>query len=772
MLIHYLKIAFRNMWKYKTQNIISIIGLAVGFVCFAFSALWIRYEMNYDRFHPKADRIYRVNVAPFKWDTMGGSASEVQRNSPFTLSDWIKTHYPEIEEACAVQIRGYDEKISFLYYDQNFCKVFDVNLPENFQIAGQTDKPVAVTTDLYNEETIKKIKDDFNYDVQMALPHWPANTNISYSIAVPLPVRNYPPSFLSGWGISMFDIYIVVKAGVDVGALKEKLDKVVIADWKSSPISLILTPLKQLRYKDPTGQIQSDVRFNHIQIFSIAGLLVILCSLFNHLTLHVTRVRMRLRELTLRKVTGATHWQNATTLYFDFMLVVLLSLVVGLMLMGWLLPDFKEYATIGNTNVNIYIELLFYAALLIVCGFVACGIPLLYFRKQVLNESIKGLGYPESRNLFRKASLVLQLVFGLGMMFCSIVFIKQIRFLHHTGLGISRHNIATFEPSWRPLPQGFPLQYIDRVKQLPGIIDAIPVRGNSFLRNMAVTSIIYANTLGPNRTIDIEKDGQKTNYTYFLLQADPRFFDFFGIDIIEGTRHSNETNNKLVINETMLNDLGRDAVATQLDVIGVARDFQLSPTTKTRPTAILYPNESEFTTIAYKYEDGFRQQVEQATEQFLRDESPDHGGREIYRHYMDDIFEEHFASEQALLKLLTVMTIVCILIAIFGVYSLTNLSCEQRRKEIAIRKINGAEVVNIMNIFFKEYLILLLIAALVAFPTGFLIMKRWMEGYVKQTSMDAWLYVLIFLVVFIVIVFTIVSMVWKAANRNPSDVVK
>ena len=118
------------------------------------------------------------------------------------------------------------------------------------------------------------------------------------------------------------------------------------------------------------------------------------------------------------------------------------------------------------------------------------------------------------------------------------------------------------------------------------------------------------------------------------------------------------------------------------------------------------------------------------------------------------------------------MSLACILIAIFGVYSLTSLTCQQRRKEIAIRKVHGAEVLDIMNIFFKEYLILLAMAALVAFPTGYLIMKRWLENYVKQTSIDAWLFVAIFLAIFVVIVFSIFTMVWRAANRNPAEVVK
>jgi len=468
---------------------------------------------------------------------------------------------------------------------------------------------------------------------------------------------------------------------------------------------------------------------------------------------------MRLRELALRKVNGATDWQIAATLYADFLLVILLSIATGFMLMAWLLPTFREYATIGNDNVSIYAELSVYAILLLVCGIITGGIPVLYFRKQVLNDSIKGYGSPGSRNLFRKSSLLVQLIISLGMMFCAVVFIKQIHFLYQTGLGINRHNIASVEP---PSYSQLPPQYVDRIKQVPGVIDAIPVRNGAFLRNMAISPT----------TMMIEKDGQQINYTYYLLHADARFFEFFGVEIIEGMGHSNETNNKLIINETMMKELGKEVYSTKLDVTGVARDFYVTPTTKARPIAILYPDERRFSTIAYKYEEGFRQQIEEATEKMIREDFPEYESREIYRHYMEDIFEEHFRSERALLTLLSVMTLACILIAVFGVYSLTSLTCEQRRKEIAIRKINGTEALDVMNIFFKEYLILLAMAALVAFPAGYIIMKRWLEGYVKQTSIDAWVYIAIFLIVFVVIVVSIFSTVWKAANQNPAEVVK
>jgi hypothetical protein len=473
---------------------------------------------------------------------------------------------------------------------------------------------------------------------------------------------------------------------------------------------------------------------------------------------------MRLRELALRKVNGATNGQIAATLYTDFLLVIALSLVTGFVLMFWLLPVFKEYASIGQYNINIYTELLTYATLLTLCSIMACGIPVLYFRNQVLDESIKGSGSPGSRNLFRKASLLVQLIISLGMMFCAAVFIKQIHFLNHTDLGINRHNVAAISARCCPLPP----HYAQQIKQIPGIMDALPVRGTYFLRDMSIGT----------QSMNYEKDGETKTYTYSVIAADEHFFDFFGVKIIEGTGFFNDDSGYSVYNETAWKELGEDVLSSARfnPKTGVARDFYLSPTTKARPTTIYYPGsqwaDRMFTSIAYRYDEGKREQTEQAVAQWYHHEFPDQGEFEIDFVYMDDVFEEFFKSERALLTLLSVMTLACILIAVFGVYSLTSLTCQQRRKEIAIRKINGAEVMDIMNIFFKENLLMLVMAAVVAFPAGYVIMKRWLEGYVKQTSMDVWLFVLIFLIVLVVVIFSIVSMVWKAANQNPAEVVK
>ena len=751
---HNLKIALRCVQKYKAQNIISIIGLTIGFTCFALSALWVRYEMNYDAFHSKADRIYRVHTvlnmqqsqsAPLMFDT-----------NPYPLANWLKSEFPEIEDACGIRTVTLEEKITAMYVDLSFCNIFDVDLLESFFIQGRSDRPVAVTDELNGFENY--IKEEHNFDVQTTIPRWQANTNIPFNMIIPITLDDVE-TVNSWWQRSRYHTYILVKDGVDIQSFQAKIDSVMLPQWPF-PSSIIITPLTQLRHNNPTGYMDYDIKLGHIQIFAIAGMLVILCSLFNHLTLFVTRARMRLRELALRKVNGATDWQIAATLYTDFLLIILLSLISGFMLMVALMQPFKEYATIGHSNINIYGELFIYAALLTVCSVIAGGIPIFYFRKYTLNDNIKRI--KDSRNTFRKGSLVVQLIISLAMMFCALVFIKQIRFLHQTDMGINRRNVAAVQAVCCPLSSPY---FVQQIRQIPGINDALPIfPDNRFLGNMIIGSSPFT----------YEKDGVTVTSWIHGIPADAHFYDFFGVEIIEGFAHPNEfAGDAEVFNETAMKEAG-DALRAAERVIGVARDFYQTPTTKTKPTGIYFPPSGYdyFRAVAYRYEDGMRQQTQQAVTEWMRKEFPDQGEFEIDFAYMEDIFEEYFKSERALIKLLSIMTLACILIAVFGIYSLTSLTCQQRRKEIAIRKVHGAEMLDIMNIFLKEYLILLIIAASVAFPAGFFIMKRWLEGYVKQTSIEAWLYLAIFLAVFLVIVFSILSTIWKAAIQVTANTLK
>ena len=378
--------------------------------------------------------------------------------------------------------------------------------------------------------------------------------------------------------------------------------------------------------------------------------------------------------------------------------------------------------------------------------------------------------------------MFLQLIISITVLFCSVVFIRQILFLQQVDLGINRDRVVVVSAECCELPAHFS----NSIKQIPGVVDALPVSTKLFLGDMlntdaAATSVFYTEINGERQPLNIAG-----------ISTVSQFFDFFEIKFIKGSSFRDdgvgrqilanpaiglfeEFENEMVINETANINIENPILflrESEIRITGVVKDFHISPISAARPIHIHFAGYDALGAIAYRYLEGHREQTEVAITQWLHEEFPDKGKFEIEFTYMEDVFNENFKSELRLLKLLWIMTVVCILIAIFGAYSLTSLTCSQRRKEIAVRKVYGATVLDIIILFVKEYLILLTIAAFVAFPAGLIIMKRWIETYVKQTPIDAWIYISIYLFILSIILISTISIIFRSANKNPAERLK
>ena len=209
-------------------------------------------------------------------------------------------------------------------------------------------------------------------------------------------------------------------------------------------------------------------------------------------------------------------------------------------------------------------------------------------------------------------------------------------------------------------------------------------------------------------------------------------------------------------------------------VIGVVKDCHYkSPTTQIPNTAFINTEKQKHmwfrASILFKYKEGTWPECKRLIEKMAQEEHPD----KVLRLFSEDeVYDDYLRSENALHKLLEFASMICIIISVFGIYSLVTLTCEQRRKEIAIRKVNGATVETIIRMFLKEYLLLLVAASIIAFPISYLIMKKWIEGYNRQVEMGCFPFISIFAGIALIIIFSIARRVWKAANENPAEVIK
>jgi ABC-type antimicrobial peptide transport system permease subunit len=262
-----------------------------------------------------------------------------------------------------------------------------------------------------------------------------------------------------------------------------------------------------------------------------------------------------------------------------------------------------------------------------------------------------------------------------------------------------------------------------------------------------------------------------------IFYISKQYFNFYELQLIDGEMlNENDARKNVLINESAVKAFGWEhpvgKTFSGINVKGVIKNvYNFSPIVPVKPSMYMInlENYNNVSFILFKYQEGKWDVSKNKIEQFLKEKYPD-------QHYnfknTEETYDEFFQSENALLKLLSLVSLVCIIISIFGFFSLISLSCEERRKEIAIRKINGATLLDILNLFFKTYFPLLIIGAAIAFPIAYFIMKQWIEKYVRQTDISAWIYITILLVMASIIVLCVGWRIYKASVENPAEVVK
>ena len=770
MILHYLKTAFRNISKFKNQTLISVLGLAVGFACFSLATLWVRYEMTFDSFHKNAKNLYVI----YKPDVSTQNGYSRDGNGDDRLASHLKETFPEITNAIQLRppnrfekitIKGVEIPAMILTVDSTFQTMFDVKILEgnrDFLIPGSNKLAITQKTArrlFGNKNPIgEKIND--NEEICAIVADMSGRSNYAFNFIKP---------FVDSGTNS--NTIIELLPGTDIETFKKKLSELKIHLWGEFYYDkMIMRPLTKIRYIDP--EIIRNVNFQHIVIFSVSGLLIILCSLFNYFTLFVSRFRIRQKELALRVVCGASGGSLLSMLSVEFMLTLLFAVFLGFCLMQGVFKPFTELSDISMNLPAIYKESLLYLSGVIFVSLLAFWLILFIFRQRSLNLSIRR----SNKNLSRKISIVVQLVISMGFTFCTLVIMKQMYFLHHTvEIGFSYHNRGAVM-IWEPVLSGIG-ELANHLRQIPEITEVVDADEMSDLFGQGSSSYPSFDSWD-DKPFDTEK------MSVHLLRVSPEFISFYDLQLVAGEMLTEEDPDSFVlINESAVNAFGwRSSLNKKINdtftVKGVIRNIYSSePTIEAKP--VIYKKASDdlfgrlpydsFLRIAlFKYREGMWKSCKEKIEQMVRKEYPNVS---YIINNTEDQFDDNLKSENALIRLLSFFSATCVLISIFGFVSLVSLACEERRKSIAIRKINGATSGDILALFAKEFLLLIVIGAAIAFSTGYFIMKRWLEQYVKQTTIPAWVYFSILCVMALILVLCVGWQVYKASIENPAKVV-
>ena len=791
MLKNYLLVAWRTMLKNKTYSAINVGGLGVGLAAFWLIILYIADEFSYDRYHEKADRVFRV-VQYANWED--NHLKLAPTSAPFAPA--LKAAFPEIEATVRIDAEGGgvisapNKKITagdIIFADKSFFSIFSCNFLYG-NVANALEQPRSI---VISESLAKKLFDSpgraLNQTVYFdnkegsrvtgVIQDVAANSHLRFSAVRPL-----PDNFTDGWQNFRVYTYLLLKKNTDYRHLESKLPafakNTIQKEMGVQDYRLELQSLPSIHLRSHLDfEISANSNMNTVYIFIAIALLILLIAIINYMNLTTARSTARVREIGIRKTVGSGKGHLAAMFIAESVLVTLLAGIVALIIVQLMLPYFNQLTgkdlIVWRFGLGASLSVLI--VFTIVIGIVSGIYPSVFLSRFQTIPALKGLvGNVSSDKLFRQSLVVFQFVITIVMISGSIVVYKQLQFAQHKDLGFNKDQVLTFhinDPAVRQHVSAIKSQLLNHPA-----IEAAAVAGNP----------IGNNNLGGSGYHFELPDGAFSSATKMAneLMVDADFISTLEIKMLQGRNFSQELPSDrygaAVINETLMKALGWqnpigkkirfniDDQGTTADrtVVGVVKDFHTySLQHKMNPLVMVM-------TPAAESEDNLYVRIAkgQVTEGLAAIE-------QVYRrfdratpaefNFLDQNFARQYKAEKKQGQIALAFTIVAVIIASLGLYGLATFTALQRTKEIGIRKVLGASIPNVIVLLSKDFTRLVVLATIIACPIAWLAMHKWLDDFAYRIVIDWTVFVFAGLSAVIIAVVTVSFQAVKTALANP-----
>jgi putative ABC transport system permease protein len=786
MIKNYLKIAFRNLWKHRAFSFINIMGLTVGMTAFFLIFLYVKFEVSYDSFHTKADRIYRI-VTDLKTPTETLNTS----GPAWAVSPNIKPEFPEIEaevriDNASLLVRKDDIKFqedNSLFADSSFFKIFDFKLlkgnpqtalKEKFSIilSETAAKKYFGTTDPVGQ-TVLLTEGGFSAKVTGIMQDIPENSQIKADMLVSMTTltQEFNKGLDGMWGNYGNRSYLLLKPNVNVKALQTKfpafLEKFNGDEMKQLQMypTLILEPLKDV-YLRSTRDGSKTGNITNVYIFTIVAIFILLIACFNFVNLTTARSAERAKEVGIRKVAGALKGQLAAQFIGESIILCLIAFVLSFIFSAILLSSFNQLSgKIISHNIFSnpqYLLVLFGAAIGI--GILAGIYPALVLSsfqpvtvlKGRFTTSIKGI-------ILRKGLVVVQFTISIALIIATIVVYNQMNYMRSQDLGFNKDQkliIDTHGDSSK-------LAFKQAVSTLPGVLST----------SMAGSVPGGGNPGAYSKIENVKGDMQIANLDLYFVDYD--YIPQFKMKMLAGRAFSKDygtdTTQAMVVNEAAMKMFGYSSpeqiIGKKFDqwgrngmIIGVVKDFHFRSLQEViKPISMrIEPNGCDLVSISLSGNN--IPATIAAIESKWKTMIPK---RPFSYYFLDEFFDKQYRSEDRFGKLFLNFAILAIFISCLGLLGLASYSTMQRTKEIGVRKVLGASVANIVNLLSIDFLKLVIISFIIAAPLAWYFMYKWLQGFAYRIGIGWLVFVEAALTAIIIALITVSFQAIKAAVANP-----
>jgi len=779
MFKNYLKITFRNIKRNKGYAIINVFGLAIGLACSIFIILWIQDELSYDRYHEKADRIYRV-VNEYQSD----SALRRSMKTSAQLAPALIQDFPEVENV----VRFSRNKYFIAYENKQFWhniffadpSVFDIftiplikgdpktalNEPGSIVISEQ----MAVKY-FRNQNPIGKtisVNREYDFQVTGVFQNIPRNSHFRFDF-----LRPFHKNLSShGWGIQNYWTYILLAENFSPAELSKKMpnfiEKYMGKDSRYVyKYNCLFQPLIKIHlYSNLSGEIEPNGSIVNIILLAAIGLFILLIACINYMNLSTARAVNRTNEVGVRKVVGANRMQLIKQFLGESIIFSMIAIFFAVLIVELFLPTFnsisgKDLVFTPTSNLNLLIGLI---GLALLVGLISGSYPAFFISGFKPICILRGSSVSKSRgSMLRKALVVVQFAISITFIIGITVVYNQMNYIQNKKLGLNKEQVVVL-----PIRSQTVVQKYETIK-------------NNFLKNTHVLNVsgssYFPGEATWNQNIWWESATDEDYKMMRWIAVDYDFVETLEIELIEGRPFSKDfagdVNSGYILNESAKRELGWDSpIGKQFQIVekgiivGVVKDFHFNSLhEQIEPLALyLYPSNLEYFYIRI-HAGQISQTLENLSNQW-NELVPD----QLFEYsFLDENFDKLYQAEKRLEKLFGYIAFLAIIIACLGLFALASYSTEQRTKEIGIRKILGASVSNVVLLLSKEFIMLVLIANIIAWPVAHFMMNRWLQGFAYRTDIGLFTFILSAFIAISIALVTVGYQTIKAARANPVD---
>ncbi|UCH95666.1 MAG: ABC transporter permease [Candidatus Aminicenantes bacterium] len=792
MFKNYLKIALRNIKRYKGYSFINIAGLAVGMACCILILLWVRDELSFDRFHHNLDDIYRV--VRVEQDTADTGKDAL---TPPPLAAALKEKFPEITHSTRFGTWGrwvfaYGEKS---FYESRY-KCVDPDFFRMFTFPFVKGSPKQALVNTYsvviseemaekyfgNEEPLGKtlnINQQFDVIVTGVIKNIPENSTLKFDFILPFKLlfleELLGEETAKNWGFNSFNTFVMLNKQSSVKELTAKIAGIFKEGRKEEKDLAALQPFKDIHlYSNIKYDLPGIGDIKYVTIFSMLALFVLIIACINFMNLTTAKSAKRAKEVGLRKVIGARRSQLIKQFFGESVLLSFFAFLFALILVELMLPAFNQLAAKNlslNPSNNIFIYLGF-VGITLLTGILAGSYPALLLSSFQPVKVLKGSANLNVKDknrspLFRRILVVTQFSLSIALVIGTIVIYTQLRFMRSKDLGFNKEHVI----------------YIAMAESIIPKYDSIKKEFRRDANVLTVTASLSLPINIRNSPGSPEWEGKDPDNN-MQIKADFVDYDYletFHIKMVQGRTFSKkfptDTETAYIVNEEAVRRMGLESpVGKQFSfwdrkgkIIGVMKDFHFRPMHHQIQPIVFKIFPPWFKYIYTRLKPG---NIPAALDSLKKTWIRLNPGYPFEYHFLDDRFDGLYRAEQRMGTLTKYFTVLGILIACLGLFGLASFTAEQRTKEIGVRKVLGASVGSIIALLSREFTRLVLVATIIAWPVAYFTMNQWLQNFAYQVGIAWWIFIFSAGLTVIIALLTVSYQSIKAAVTNPVEALR